>query len=216
MIALVTGGAHGIGAALVRRLIGRGDDVVVADVDPDGERGNLFVRTDVRSYSDNERVVAAAVERFGRLDIAVFNAGAAGPRTFSVSGYHDAMRINLDAVVYGLATCSDVLKGGSALVMASIAGLTGSPDVYYGTAKHAQIGLVRSIAQTAPGYRINALCPGLVDTRAVARYRSELVAAGLALASPDEIAAAAETVLGDRRTGQVWSVQAGRPVELVL
>lgn len=216
MIALVTGGAHGIGAALVRRLIGRGDDVVVADVDPDGERGNLFVRTDVRSYSDNERVVAAAVERFGRLDIAVFNAGAAGPRTFSVSGYHDAMRINLDAVVYGLATCSDVLKGGSALVMASIAGLTGSPDVYYGTAKHAQIGLVRSIAQTAPGYRINALCPGLVDTRAVARYRSELVAAGLALASPDEIAAAAETVLGDRRTGQVWSVQAGRPVELVI
>ncbi|MEU0882629.1 SDR family oxidoreductase [Lentzea sp. NPDC005914] len=214
MIALVTGGAHGIGAALVRRLIGRGDDVVIADVDLDGERGSLFVRTDVRSYEGNERVVAAAVERFGGLDIAVFNAGAAGPRSFSVAGYRDAMRINLDAVVYGLAACSAVLNG-SALVMSSIAGLTGSPDVCYGTAKHAQIGLVRSISQTAPGYRINALCPGLVDTRAVAAYRSELVAAGLELATPEEVAAAAETVLGDRRTGQVWSVQAGRPVELV-
>ncbi|HEX8865336.1 MAG TPA: SDR family oxidoreductase, partial [Lentzea sp.] len=122
MIALVTGGAHGIGAALVRRLAGRGDDVVVADVDPHGERGGFFVRTDVRSYEDNERLVAAATERFGRLDIAVFNAGAAGPRSFSVDGYRDAMRINLDAVVYGLAACSEALEGGTALVMASVAG----------------------------------------------------------------------------------------------
>lgn len=214
MIALVTGGAHGIGAAIVRRLIARGDEVVVADVDPDGERGSHFVLTDVRSFEANENAVATAVDRFGGLDLAVFNAGVAGPRGFSVSGYRDTMRVNLDAAVYGVAACANVMSGGSVLVMASIAGLTGSPDVYYATAKHAQIGLVRSVAQTRPGFRINALCPGLVDTRAVAAYRSELVAAGLALASPDEVAVAAETVLGDQGTGRVWTVEAGRPAAL--
>lgn len=215
MIALVTGGAHGIGAAVVRLLAERGDDVVVADIDPDGEQGSLFVRTDVRDLVDNERAVAATVEEFGGLDAVVFSAGVAGRcglEDFSVARYRDTMSVNLDAVVYGLAACTTVLRGGSALVVSSIAGLTGSPDAFYAASKHALIGLARSVT---PGFRVNALCPGLVDTRAVAPFRSKLVRAGLALAAPAEVAVAARTVLDDERTNQVWVVQAGRPAEPV-
>jgi len=80
-VALVTGGANGIGAAAARRLAARGARVVVADVDERGADvaaaiGGRFARCDVREQADNEAAVAAAVTAFGGLDVAFLNAGA--------------------------------------------------------------------------------------------------------------------------------------------
>ncbi|MEE6266407.1 SDR family oxidoreductase [Streptomyces diastatochromogenes] len=230
-VALITGGASGIGAATARRLAGHGWRVVVADLDTTGGRavaeecGGLFVATDVASPDDNERVVAYTVEEFGRLDAAVLNAaiaGRCGLDDFTPQRYRDTLRTDLDGVVYGLHAALRRMReqgGGRIVVTGSIAGLTGSPDVFYATAKHALVGLVRSAAPLLEPDRIrlNTVCPGLVDTPAVASMRATLLEHGLLLADPDEVAAAIETVLADERTGHAWSVQAGRtaePIEL--
>ncbi|MFB6566095.1 SDR family NAD(P)-dependent oxidoreductase [Streptomyces noursei] len=230
-VALITGGASGIGAATARRLAGHGWRVVVADLDTTGgtavaeECDGLFVATDVASPDDNERVVAYTVEEFGRLDAAVLNAaiaGRCGLDDFTPQRYRDTLRTDLDGVVYGLHAALRRMReqgGGRIVVTGSIAGLTRSPDVFYATAKHALIGLVRSAAPLleADRIRLNTVCPGLVDTPAVASMRATLLEHGLLLADPDEVAAAIETVLADERTGHAWSVQAGRtaePIEL--
>lgn len=224
MIALVTGGATGIGAATVRRLAARGDRVAILDLD--AERGEslarecdaIFLGTDVASLPANEQAVAEVVERYGRLDAAILNAGIAGRcglDDFSEAGYRATLGTNLDGVVYGLRACLPHLRrtAGSVVVTASIAGLTGSPDLFYAASKAAVIGLVRSAATplAADGVTINAVCPGLVDTDIVAAYRDQLAAHGLALATPDEVAAGILAVLGSGRSGLAWVVQAGRP-----
>jgi NAD(P)-dependent dehydrogenase (short-subunit alcohol dehydrogenase family) len=224
-VALITGGASGIGAATARRLAGRGARVVI--VDRDAERGTAlaaeldgrFVAADVGVPGDNVAAVEVAVLEFGRLDVVMLNAGISGRcglRDFSVPSYRDTMRTNLDGVVYGLDACLPQLRGqggGSVVVTASLAGLTGSPDLFYATSKYALIGLVRSAAPllAADGVTINALCPGLVDMPAVAAFRPLLDKAGLRIADPDEAAVAVETILADGRTGASWLVQAGCP-----
>jgi len=224
-VALITGGASGIGAATARRFRRRGGSVVIADRDAvrgtavAEEVGGLFIATDVGEPGDNTRAVEAAFDTFGRLDDVVLNAGVPGRcglHDFTVEGYRDTMRTNLDGVVYGLHASVARLRRqghGSIVVMASIAGLTGSPDLFYATGKHALVGLVRSAAPSpaAHGIRINALCPGLVDTPALAVHRRALRAHGLRLADPGAIAAAVETVLADPGTGRVWTVQDGQP-----
>ncbi|MYT27671.1 MULTISPECIES: SDR family oxidoreductase [unclassified Streptomyces] len=224
-VVLITGGASGIGAATARRLAGHGRRVAVADVDTRGatavaeECGGLFVRTDVASADDNERAVARTVEEFGRLDAVVLNAaipGRCGLDDFTPQRYRDTLRTDLDGVAYGLHAALPRLRrqgGGHLVVTGSLAGLTGSPDVFYATAKHALVGLVRSAAPLLrrDRIRLNVVCPGLVDTPAFTSRRTALLSHGLLLAAPDEVAAAIETVLADERTGHAWAVQAGRP-----
>lgn len=229
-VVLITGGASGIGAATARRLAGRGWRVVVADTNTTRatavaeECDGLFVATDVASPDDNEHIVARTVEEFGRLDAAVLNAAIAGQcglDDFTPQRYRATMRTDLDSVVYGLHAALPRLRqqgGGHIVVTGSIAGLTGSPDVFYATAKHALIGLVRSAAPLleADRIRLNVVCPGLVDTSALASVRTALLTHGLLLADPDEVAATIETLLADEHTGRVWTVQAGlsaTPVE---
>jgi NAD(P)-dependent dehydrogenase (short-subunit alcohol dehydrogenase family) len=225
-VALVTGGAGGIGSAIARRLARRGARVVIADLDT--RRGaelateidGMFVPTDVGSPADGQAAADTAVAEFGGLDVAVFSAAVPG-RTrlddFDPQRYREVMRINVDGVVYGLTACLEPLRArnGSALVIASIAGLSGSPDAFYSASKHAVLGLVRAtaVAQRPLGVRVNALCPGLVDTPLLGPMRDPLLSAGLLLATADEVAVAAETVLADETGGRVWTVQAGRPAE---
>src|SRR3954468_5614822 len=111
-VALITGGASGIGAAVARRLAARGTSVVVADVDTDraesvaAEIGGAFVPCDVRDLDANRAAVAATVDRFGGLDLAFLNAGITTGTTlgedFDVERYRRAMSVNLDGVVYGV------------------------------------------------------------------------------------------------------------------
>lgn len=227
-VLLITGGASGIGAATARLFATRGAKVVI--VDRDAGRGSAvaaeidgrFVAADVGKPEDNEHAVEVAMREFGPLDTVVLNAGIPGRcglADFTKSSYRDTMRTNLDGVVYGLHACLPRLRQrrtGSVVVTASLAGLTGSPDVFYATSKYALIGLVRSVAPQlrADGITINALCPGLVDTPAIAAFRPMLTKAGLRIADPDEAAVAVETILADGGTGGTWLVQAGRPATL--
>ncbi len=224
-VALITGGASGIGAATARRLAGEGWRVVIADVDAArgagvaDDCGGLFIHTDVTSLHDNEHAVAQSVRAHGRLDAVVLNAaiaGRCGLDDFTQQHYRETMRTDLDGIVYGLHAALPRLRrqrSGHIVVTGSLAGLTGSPDVFYATAKHALIGLVRSAAPhlARDGIRLNIVCPGLVDTPVLARARTAILAHGLLLADPGEVAAAVQSVLGDRRTGRAWVVQAGRP-----
>ncbi|MFG2879466.1 SDR family NAD(P)-dependent oxidoreductase [Streptomyces sp. NPDC048337] len=225
-VVLVTGGASGIGAAAVRRFIRNGSSVVIADVDAGqgaalaAETGAHFVRTDVRELADNEAAVAAAVDRFGRLDIVHLNAGTISSTSigegFDPERYRRLMGINLDSVVYGIQAAHGPLKatGGKIVVTASATGMRPSYEVFYSASKHAVVGLVRSLGPVlaADGISVNALCPGLVDTPLIADRMAELARAGMAVSSVDSVVDALDTVLADPRTGLAWLVMADRPL----
>jgi NAD(P)-dependent dehydrogenase (short-subunit alcohol dehydrogenase family) len=227
-VALVTGGAGGFGAAVARRLHERGAAVVVADIDPAGEAvadevDGLFVRTDVRDAEASKAAVAAAVERFGGLDLAFLNAGVTSQMTlgddFSVERYRMVMGVNLDGVVFGAVAALPALLargGGQIVATASLAGLVAVPnDPLYAANKHAVVGLVRSLglAYAGHGVRINALCPGFADTPLIAGAHDLLRDAGFPIIPVADVVTAFEAIIDADGTGECWFVQAGRPSE---
>lgn len=226
-VGLVTGGASGIGAGIARRLRQRGADVLIADVDDAGrgladEIGAAFFRCDVSDLDANRAAVAAAVDRFGGLDLAVLNAGltsgtAPGDDDFDLARYRRVMGVNLDGVVFGVVAALPALRargGGDVVATASLAGLTAVPeDPLYVANKHAVVGLVRSLGlgHAAEGIRINALCPGFADTPLIDGNQQLLRDAGFPILSVDEVVAAFEAIVEGTGTGECWYVQAGRP-----
>jgi NAD(P)-dependent dehydrogenase (short-subunit alcohol dehydrogenase family) len=201
--ALVTGGASGIGTALVSRLRSEGFEVDSLD---------LVTGFDVSDADHWEAV--------GPVEVACLNAGVLGgpadPAALTVDGYRRAMAVNVDGVVLGVRRLATVMPAGGRIVCtASLAGLTAVPDdpVYAGT-KHAVVGFVRSVAPALAerGISINAVCPGFADTPMVAgSARERLAAAGFPLLSAAEVAEAAWVALGSGGTGHAWVVQPGRP-----
>jgi NAD(P)-dependent dehydrogenase (short-subunit alcohol dehydrogenase family) len=218
-VVLVTGGAGGIGAAVARRFAGRGAKVVIADVDPAGERvaaeaGGLFVPTDVTSERDNDHAVDQAREAFGGLDIVHLNAGTGdGGTEFDLDRYRRIMAVNVDGTMFGLRAA---IRGGAraVVVTSSLAGISpASFDPIYAASKHAIIGMIRSFE--IPGVTLNAVCPGFVDTPMIAAFRDRLPEHGLAVADPDQVAAAVEQIVQSGRSNQAWEVQAGKPPTVV-
>lgn len=227
-VALVTGGARGIGAALSRRLAALGARVVVADVDPLGstvadEIGGRYIRCDVRSLADNEAAVALAVREFGGLDIVALNAGIATGTAlgdgFDPERYRRAMAVNVDGVVYGVQAALPALRtrgGGDILATASLAGLDPTAvDPIYSANKSAVVALVRSLgpALRPDGIRMNGLCPGFADTAIVDELRPMLAAADVPLLETDTVVDAFLAALTSGRSGECWYVQPGRPSE---
>lgn len=203
MKAIVTGGASGIGAAMVARLRAEAIEVDVLDLT------NGFDVTDPDHWDE-----------VGPVEIACLNAGVLGgpadPAEISVERYRETMRVNVDGVVLGVRRLARVMPmGGRIVVTASLAGLTAMPDdPVYAASKHAVIGFVRSVAEPleARGISINAVCPGIADTPMLAGdARGRLVAADFPLLSAVEIAEAAWLALGSAVTGHAWVVQPGRP-----
>ena len=169
--AIVTGGASGIGAALVSRLRAEGLEVESLDV------VNGFDVSDPDHW-----------EAVGPVDVACLNAGVLGgppdPAELTVDGYRRAVAVNVDGVVLGVRRLATVMPAGGRIVCtASLAGLTAAPDdPVYAATKHAVVGFVRSAAPAlaARGLSINAVCPGFADTPMVAgAARDRLTEAGI-------------------------------------
>jgi NAD(P)-dependent dehydrogenase (short-subunit alcohol dehydrogenase family) len=228
-IALITGAAHGIGAALARRLAGLGARVVLADVDTAagaelaGELGAIFVRCDVGQPADSAHAVAAAVDAYGGLDLVALNAGVLGSCTvgddFDPVRYRRDMAINLDGVVYGAHAARPALLargGGDIVATASLAALAPQPlDPIYSANKAAVVALVRALgpAWKTEGVRVNAICPGYADTALLDPLRPQLGDAGVPLLRTDDVVDAFLTVLAGGGTGECWYVQPGRSPE---
>ena len=228
--ALITGGASGIGAAFARVLVGRGANVVLADLDETAgpavaaELGGRFVRTDVRRPEDLAAAVRVAEAAYGRLDVVHLNAGlATGGMTlgadFDADRYRLLMDVNLDGVVYGIHAALPALRragGGAIVATSSLSGLTPFPgDALYAASKHAVVGLVRSLAEplAADGITIAALCPGFTDTPLVAPFAGAFRDAGFPLLEATDVAAAALAAIDGGGSGEAWIVQPGRPGE---
>jgi NAD(P)-dependent dehydrogenase (short-subunit alcohol dehydrogenase family) len=199
--ALVTGGRSGIGLAIVEALSRDGVDVHVLD---------LVDGFDVADPS--------AWESVGPVDLACLNAGVvAGERLIgrvSDEQYRRIVGVNVDGVVFGVRRLSRVMRGGSIVVTASLAGLTAmESDPLYALTKHALVGFVRSAApQLAErGIRLNMVNPGIVDTPLLDdEGRDALVASGFPLLRAEEVAAAVLRAAEDDEVGQAWVVQPGR------
>jgi NAD(P)-dependent dehydrogenase (short-subunit alcohol dehydrogenase family) len=228
-VALVTGGASGLGAATCDALAAAGARVVVADVDAQGgaavaERvGGEFVATDVSDLDANRAAVAFAVERCGGLDLVHLNAGVSSGcglgEDFDVAKYRRALAVNLDGVVFGTHAALPALRergGGAIVATASLAGLTGMPmDPIYTANKHAVVGLTRALgpALAGDGIRFNAVCPGFAESAIVAPIRAMLVEQGFKIIPAEAVAAAVLRLFTGDMAGECWFVQPDREPE---
>ncbi len=176
-VALITGGGTGIGAAIARLFKREGGEVVLMGrrLEPleatANEIGAAFHVGDASSGDDVDAAIALAVSRYGGLDVLVANAGGLGGGRVTDTtdaGWDAAWRTNVTTAFVSARAAMPELQSrrGSIVIISSIAGLAAGPEVAgYVTAKHALIGLTRSLARDyGPEVRVNALCPGWVRT----------------------------------------------------
>ena len=236
--AVVTGAGQGIGAAISRLFAEEGAGLVLADARSGpaeelvaeiraagGEA--LFVRADLTSDEDCRRMIDAAVARYGTLDVLVNNAGIAGKGTVTevTEEFWDrVMAVNLKSIFLASRHAVPHMErggGGSIVCIASVAGVTGEKgQVAYNTSKHGVIGLVRCMAfdHAAAGIRVNAVCPGAIDTPLLSplteerRTRLEGMHLMGRLGRPEEIARAVLHLASDESsftTGAAYFVDGG-------
>lgn len=185
-VALVTGAASGIGRAIAQRLVADGWDVVAADLRANGDTPGTPVAVDLTTRTGNRAAVDAAVERFGRLDAVVANAG------FQHVSPVDAFDEDRWDALIALLLTSPFLLARAAwphlqasdrarfVAIASVHGLVASPyKAGYVAAKHGVVGLVKTLALEGAehGIRATALCPGAVRTPLVEGQIPQLAAA---------------------------------------
>jgi 2-keto-3-deoxy-L-fuconate dehydrogenase len=188
-VAVVTGGGSGIGAATCRAFVEQGARVIVADVSDDSGRNvarelgeaALFTRTDVTDLSSTQAAVATAVDRFGRLDVLVNNAGIGHVGSVQETDGADWTRliaVNMTGVFHGTRAAVDQMlrqePGGGLIVnIASVAGMIGIARRFaYSATKGAVIAMTRQVAvdYVKQAIRCNAICPGTVYSPFVAGY----------------------------------------------
>lgn len=232
-VAIVTGGAAGIGQATAERFVAEGAQVVIADVD--AERGELvaaelgdaaaFQRTDVSEPDQVQALVDATVERFGGIHVMFNNAGVGSPMTpflhDDLAGFRREMDINVYGTMVGSQRAARHMKdhGGGVIVNnSSIAGIDASPGlVVYQAAKAAVIHFTRAIAADLGRYgiRVNCIAPGHIvtamttyDIEPIVRYTQPLQRKG----SPEEAAYAVVFLASDKAahiTGAILPVDGG-------
>jgi NAD(P)-dependent dehydrogenase (short-subunit alcohol dehydrogenase family) len=223
-VAIVTGGAGGIGLATVRRLASEGARVVVADVDPGAGKSSadevdgLFVQVDVSNSAEVEQLYKTAYDTYGRIDIAFNNAGISPPEddsilTTGIDAWRRVQEVNLTSVYL---CCQAVIPymqragKGSIINTASFVAVLGSAtsQISYTASKGGVLAMSRELGVqfAREGIRVNALCPGPVNTPLLQelfakdpeRAARRLVHVPLGrFAEPEEIAAAVAFLASD-------------------
>jgi NAD(P)-dependent dehydrogenase (short-subunit alcohol dehydrogenase family) len=206
--------------------VGRGATVIGIDLpgsvraDVISAAGATYLPCDVTSQDEWARVAAFVLNEFGSVDLLALNAGVMtrspsdpiddDPLSYVGSAaYRRVFAVNVDGVVFGLAAIRPLLANGSAVVAtASTAGLGGlSFDPFYSMSKHAVVGLVRSLGAplAAAGVRLNALCPGGINTAIVPDALRAAVSAE-AFRPPSAVAKAILAVADQQTGGGTWTL----------
>ena len=231
-VALVTGGASGIGRAAARRLADAGMRVCVVDIDAAAATAvadsvdGIAVRCDV---SDAEQVTAAfdtCARELGSVDLAFLNAGitihwSGDIGSLDLSDYRRSVGVNLDGVVFGDVAAVRAMRarpdGGDGVILAtaSLAGiLAWHPDPVYSLGKHAVVGFMRAIAPNlAPeGISVHTICPGITETGVLGDRRPLVESIGVPVMEPDAVCDAVLTAATApiEASGSCWVVQHGK------
>lgn len=234
---VITGAASGIGAAVSRATRQSGATVLALDVDDAGggalaeETGSIYQHCNVAMPEDWQRVAAfitSSRDELGPPTRIHLNAGIQiAPPTAPLSEYQfDAMTleryrrmmgVNVDGVVFGLQTLLPLLEPGAAIVVtASLAGITPySVDPLYAMSKHAVAGLVRSLGPTLKkrDIKINAICPGGIDTAIIPE---EQRTPDVAFMSPAHVATEVIRLMDEAETGKTWAkVSESKPAFII-
>lgn len=237
---VLTGGASGIGAATAERFAAEGSHVVITDIDTDGgqetvaaiESGDAdgtaaFRELDVRSYDEFKTVLDDVAETHGGIDVLFNNAGVGESQSFEETGVDHRdwiVDVNLNGVWNGCHAVLPIMKanGGGAIVnTASMAAWVPAPFTTYALTKAAVLHFTKSVAQElgSHGIRINAVCPGAIDTPMLQQWYSEEETKGMKrrsavsrLGEPEEIAAGVAFLASDDAsfvTGRALKIDGG-------
>ena len=196
-VAIITGGAGGIGRATAKQFLLEGAEVLLFDFNEENlieayqelESNNLsYFVGDVTRFEDNLQAVEMAKEKYGGLDIFVANAGIEGDiktiEEYDIDRFDQVIAVNVKGPFLGLKAAipaMDSRGGGSFIITSSIAGLSGTPQLGpYATSKHAVIGLMKSAAKECAqkNIRVNSINPSPVETRMMRSIEEGLMPGG--------------------------------------
>lgn len=238
-VALVTGGAKGIGKSIVEKLVNNNIKVVfsyfssevqalelVKKLNSNGNLNCIAIKSDARSFSDTQQLIEECVKVFGKIDILINNAGIAHYgllMDMQPSEWQNVIESNLNSVFYTSKLCIPYMlnDGGNIINISSVWGIYGaSMEVCYSATKAGVIGFTKALAQELgrANIRVNCIAPGVIDTD-MNKNHSEQTMNELKentplakIGKPEDIANAVEFLISDKAsfiTGQVIEVTGG-------